>query len=64
VPITCRQLETIKRVHCRKPKKTKKNKSNSIKICPEGKELNSRTNRCVKKCPNGYLRNEKPRCFK
>jgi serine/threonine protein kinase len=51
----------------RKTKKTKKNKlnkSNSIKICPLNKELNPRTNRCVKKCPDGYLRNEKFRCFK
>jgi hypothetical protein len=48
----------------KKTKKNKSNKSNSIKICPLNKELNPRTNRCVKKCPDGYLRNEKFRCFK
>jgi len=48
----------------RKTKKNKLNKMNPIKICPLNKELNPRTNRCVKKCPDGYLRNEKFKCFK
>ena len=48
----------------RKTKKNKSYKMNSIKICPLNKILNPRTNRCVKKCPDGYLRNEKFRCFK
>jgi len=48
-------------------KKTKKNKlvkSNSIKNCSSNKELNPKTNRCVKKCMDGYVRNEKFRCYK
>jgi serine/threonine protein kinase len=48
----------------RKTKKNKSYKMNPIKICPLNKELNPRTNRCVKKCPDRYLRNEKFRCFK
>jgi serine/threonine protein kinase len=41
-----------------------KTKSKSVKICPENKELNFRTNRCVKKCPDGYLRNYSFKCYK
>ena len=43
-------------------KKTKKNKAikpKPVKICPSDKELNPNTNRCVKKCKEGYERNEK-----
>ncbi len=32
--------------------------------CPEGKELNPTTKRCVKKCKEGYERNEKFKCIK
>ena len=32
--------------------------------CPEGKELNHLTKRCVKKCKEGYLRNETFECRK
>ena len=31
--------------------------------CPEGKELNPNTNRCVNKCKEGYERNEKFKCY-
>jgi len=34
------------------------------KICPEGKELNPFTNRCVKLCKDDQIRNEKFRCVK
>jgi hypothetical protein len=33
-----------------------------IKDCPPDKELNLATNRCVKKCQPGQIRNEKFRC--
>lgn len=32
--------------------------------CIEGKEKNPKTNRCVKKCKNGYVRNDAFRCIK
>jgi len=32
--------------------------------CPEGKEYNRRTKRCVKKCKSGYHRNEDFKCVK
>jgi serine/threonine protein kinase len=35
-----------------------------IKRCPEGKELNPRTNRCVNKCNHGYERNTDFKCVK
>jgi len=31
--------------------------------CPEGKELNPITNRCIKKCKDGYERNDKFKCY-
>jgi serine/threonine protein kinase len=34
----------------------------AVKSCPEGKELNPRTNRCVQKCKPGHSRNEKFQC--
>ena len=34
------------------------------KICPEGKELNPFTNRCVTACKDDQLRNEKFKCVK
>lgn len=53
-------------------KTTKKNSYGSqsvrstrkIKECPEGKELNPRTNRCINKCPSNTRRNDKGRCVK
>jgi hypothetical protein len=49
--------------------KLKSMKSNSIKNklykrCPEEKELNPKTNRCVKRCDPGYNRNSKFQCRK
>lgn len=32
--------------------------------CPEGKEFNTITNRCVKKCKEGYERNDKFKCYR
>lgn len=32
--------------------------------CPDGKEMNPKTKRCVKKCGNGYSRNAAFRCVK
>lgn len=34
------------------------------KLCPDGKELNPKTNRCNKLCPHGFLRNENFQCRK
>lgn len=49
-------------------KKTKKKiistRTKSIKICPSDKEINTKTNRCVKKCKEGFLRNDKFQCRK
>ena len=50
----------------RKTQQNNKNnnmKSKTIKLCPENKELNPRTNRCVKKCKQGYLRNDQFKCY-
>jgi serine/threonine protein kinase len=35
-----------------------------VRLCPEGKEPNPSTNRCVKRCKEGKHRNEKFRCVK
>lgn len=46
---------------------TKKNTSTlvaSMKRCPEGKEINPRTNRCIKQCALGFRRNAKFQCRK
>jgi serine/threonine protein kinase len=34
------------------------------KICPDDKELNPNTNRCINKCKNGYERNTEFKCVK
>jgi len=36
----------------------------AIKECPEGKELNPKTGRCVLKCKDGQVRNEDFKCVK
>lgn len=36
----------------------------NIKICPDGTELNPKTNRCNKLCLHGFLRNENFQCRK
>jgi hypothetical protein len=36
----------------------------NTKLCPDGKELNPKTNRCNKLCPHGFLRNNKFQCRK
>jgi serine/threonine protein kinase len=49
--------------------KTRKNTNNTgvqkqDKKCPEGKELNPKTNRCINKCKPGEIRNNNNRCVK
>lgn len=44
-------------------KETIKNSTPKVK-CAEGKEYNRRTKRCVKKCKDGYQRNEEFKCVK
>lgn len=36
----------------------------NIRVCPDGTELNPKTNRCNKLCPHGFLRNENFQCRK
>jgi superfamily II DNA or RNA helicase len=36
----------------------------ATKTCPEGKELNEKTNRCVNECKSGYERDDKFECKK
>ena len=44
--------------------KTKTKKTFSQKECPENKELNPKTGRCVKKCKTNYTRNDLFKCVK
>ena len=54
-----------KKISAKKIKKEKDiHKTKSAKICLEDQELNPKTNRCVKKCGNGYVRNEQFQCKK
>lgn len=39
-------------------------KKEELKVCPDGKELNPKTNRCVNKCKMGYERNMDFKCVK
>jgi len=48
-----------------RPKKTESNRTSNLtrkrslnKVCPDGKVLNPNTNRCVKVCKEGYIRDE------
>ena len=45
-------------------KTTKNKKTKSPKVCPENKEMNPTTNRCVKRCKEDQQRNEKFKCVK
>lgn len=38
--------------------------ANGSKVCPEGKEMNTKTRRCIKKCKTGEARNERFECRK
>ena len=40
----------------------KKANKQEIKQCPEGKELNPKTNRCVKKCKANQIRDDNFKC--
>jgi len=41
-----------------------KNVTQKKKECPKGKELNSKTKRCINQCKEGYLRNTEFNCIK
>ena len=44
---------------------TMSSKTKTLKnSCPEGKERNPKTNRCINRCKPGYSRNENFRCVK
>ena len=61
VPIEDIQNETpVKIIY----NKSSINKTKKKKVCIEGKELNPITNRCVKKCKEGYSRNANFKCVK
>ena len=47
-----------------RPRKSVLKTSKTRKICNDGKELNPKTNRCVKKCNDGYSRNDVFKCVK
>jgi len=47
-----------------RPRKPVLKTSKTRKICNDGKELNPKTNRCVKKCNDGYSRNDVFKCVK
>ncbi len=47
-----------------RPRKSVLKTSKTRKICNDGKELNPKTNRCVKKCKDGYNRNDVFKCVK
>jgi hypothetical protein len=63
----CTRLEeTRRRKHNRtsRSKSKTKRKSRQVKRCSEDKVLNPETNRCVKKCKDGFTRNTKFQCRK
>ena len=41
-----------------------KSKTQKKKECPEGKELNPKTNRCIINCKSGYIRDANFKCKK
>jgi serine/threonine protein kinase len=59
----CRKIKKIKSARS-KSIKSKSVKSKSVKSCPSDKELNPNSKRCVKKCKEGFSRNEKFECRK
>lgn len=65
--------ESIKKAPSQKTTITDKNATYNVvelaqmvhdKKCPQEKELNPKTNRCVKKCSSGYQRNSEFKCVK
>lgn len=63
-PSTKRESKKLSTRESKEKTKQKKipKKVPGSKTCPEDKELNPKTNRCVKKCKDGYIRN--PETFK
>ena len=57
-------VKTKKNVSKSIKSKTKTMKSKSFKRCPDNKELNPKTNRCVNKCRDGFIRNADFKCIK
>lgn len=60
---TAQEISTLSNSFTLTEKENIKNSSPKVK-CPEGKEYNKRTKRCVKKCKSGYHRNEDFKCVK
>ena len=44
--------------------KTRKTRKTTLKVCPNNKKLNPKTNRCIRKCHEGETRNKKNRCVR
>lgn len=61
--VTAESITNVKKV---KPSSMRKKRSTQkiVKMCPENKELNPRTGRCVNKCKPGEMRNERFECRK
>lgn len=60
---TAQEISTLSNSFTLTDKEQIQNSSPIVK-CPEGKEYNRRTKRCVKKCKSGYQRNEDFKCVK
>jgi len=60
---TAQDISTLSNSFTLTDKEQIQNSTPKVK-CPEGKEYNRRTKRCVKKCKNGYHRNEDFKCVK
>ena len=56
----CKKNKTQKKII--EPIKSIKNKTQKKKECPEGKELNPKTNRCNNECKSGYSRDADFKC--
>jgi hypothetical protein len=44
--------------------KKRKTKKTTMKVCPKNKMLNTKTNRCIRRCREGETRNKRNRCVK
>lgn len=63
--VIIKTLEKLIKSQEPKPIKIKQTKQMKTKICPEDKELNPETNRCIKRCKPGQIRNPKTKkCIK
>jgi hypothetical protein len=58
-------VKVPKTSHVKRSKSSKSSKSlKSEKKCPDGKERNPKTHRCIKKCKSGYVRDKDFKCVK